>query len=152
MAEYAIHLVLSGALFAFGRLWPVRADRVLGLGAGLPIQALAEATQAVARGNFDIRVLCLAEDELATLVESFNNMAAQLSENRHNLDLAAVEQRNTNRALEERRRYIETILQSLSTGIISLDNEHNLTTINQAALTILSCNKTPAPGTSLDQS
>jgi two-component system, NtrC family, nitrogen regulation sensor histidine kinase NtrY len=83
-------------------------------------------------------------------VESFNNMAAQLSENRHNLDLAAVEQRNTNRALEERRRYIETILQSLSTGIISLDNEHNLITINQAALAILRCVKIPT-GTALDQ-
>jgi two-component system, NtrC family, nitrogen regulation sensor histidine kinase NtrY len=106
-------------------------------GITVPIQALAEATQALTRGNFDIRVLCPAEDELASLVQSFNQMAAQLSENRHNLDLAAKEQRETNRALEERRRYIETILQSLSTGIISLDNEHRMITINQAALNIL---------------
>jgi PAS domain S-box-containing protein len=120
-------------------------------GITVPIQALAEATQAVARGNFDIRVLCPAEDELAALVHSFNQMAAQLSENRHNLDLAAVEQRDTNRALEERRRYIETILQSLSTGIISLDSEHRLITINQAAMAILRCDKPPASGVAVDQ-
>ncbi|MFY9221105.1 MAG: ATP-binding protein [Blastocatellia bacterium] len=112
-------------------------------GITVPIQALAEATQALTRGNFDIRVLCPAEDELASLVQSFNQMAAQLSENRHNLDLAAKEQRETNRALEERRRYIETILQSLSTGIISLDNEHRMITINQAALNILCLDSAP---------
>jgi len=112
-------------------------------GITVPIQALAEATQALTRGNFDIRVLCPAEDELASLVQSFNQMAAQLSENRHNLDLAAKEQRETNRALEERRRYIETILQSLSTGIISLDNEHSMITINQAALNILCLDSAP---------
>lgn len=120
-------------------------------GITVPIQALAEATQAIARGNFDIRVLCPAEDELAALVASFNQMADQLSENRHTLDLAAVEQRQTNRALEERRLYIETILQSLSTGIISLDNEHRLITINGAALTILRCATTPVAGTSVDE-
>lgn len=116
-------------------------------GITVPIQALAEATEAVARGNFDIRVLCPAEDELATLVQSFNQMASQLSENRHNLDVAAIEQRETNRALDERRHYIETILQSLSTGVISLDNEHNLITINQAALTILRCDNMPTSRT-----
>jgi PAS domain S-box-containing protein len=110
-------------------------------GITVPIQALAEATQALGRGNYDIRVLCPAEDELATLVQSFNQMAAQLSENRHNLEIAAKEQRETNSALEERRRYIETILQSLSTGIISLDSEHLMITINQAALNILQCEK-----------
>ncbi len=120
-------------------------------GIAVPIQALAEATQALARGNFDIRVNCSAEDELATLVQSFNQMAAQLSENRYSLELAAKEQRETNKALEERRRYIETILQSLSTGIISLDNEHRLITINQAAQDILACENAPLPGTSVDK-
>ncbi|MBI4850304.1 MAG: HAMP domain-containing protein [Acidobacteria bacterium] len=113
-------------------------------GITVPIQSLAEATQALGRGNYDIRVLCPAEDELATLVQSFNQMAAQLSENRHNLEIAAKEQRETNSALEERRRYIETILQSLSTGIISLDSEHLMITINQAALNILQCEKVAA--------
>lgn len=118
-------------------------------GITVPIQALAEATQALGRGNYDIRVLCPAEDELATLVQSFNQMAAQLSENRHNLEIAAKEQRETNSALEERRRYIETILQSLSTGIISLNSEHLMITINQAALNILQCEKMAVAGVSV---
>ncbi len=120
-------------------------------GITIPIQALAEATQALTRGNYDIRVLCPAEDELAALVQSFNQMAAQLSENRHNLELAAKEQRETNRALEERRRYIETILQSLSTGIISLDSEHLMITINQAALNILQCEQVAIARTPVDR-
>ncbi|KAF0247597.1 MAG: multi-sensor signal transduction histidine kinase, partial [bacterium] len=120
-------------------------------GITIPIQALAEATQALTRGNYDIRVLCPAEDELAALVQSFNQMAAQLSENRYNLELAAKEQRETNRALEERRRYIETILQSLSTGIISLDSEHLMITINQAALNILQCEQVAIARTPVDR-
>lgn len=119
-------------------------------GITIPIQALAEATQALTRGNYDIRVLCPAEDELAALVQSFNQMAAQLSENRHTLEIAAKDQRETNRALEERRRYIETILQSLSTGIISLDSEHLMITINQAALNILQCESLAIARTPVD--
>lgn len=120
-------------------------------GITVPIQALAEATEAVARGDLATRVRCPAEDELAILIQSFNQMAAQLGENRENLERAAAQLRVTNRELEERRHYIETILESLSTGIISLDDEHRLITINQAALKILRCQSTPAAGTPVDR-
>ncbi|MEW6729735.1 MAG: ATP-binding protein [Acidobacteriota bacterium] len=120
-------------------------------GITVPIQALAEATQAVARGDFDTRVRCPGEDELAILIQSFNQMASQLSANRYTLELAAEQLRETNRALEERRRYIETILHSLSTGIISLDSDHCLTTINQAALTMLRREDIPPASTPVDQ-
>jgi nitrogen fixation/metabolism regulation signal transduction histidine kinase len=132
-----INLYLLGAvtlLLIFVATWVAL---YVARGITVPIQALAEATQALTQGTLDIRVECPAEDELAILVDSFNRMAAQLSENRRNLEGAAIEQKETNRVLEERRIYIETILESLSTGIISLDSEHNLKTINSAALKIL---------------
>ncbi|HMS41174.1 MAG TPA: ATP-binding protein, partial [Pyrinomonadaceae bacterium] len=76
-----------------------------------------------ARGKLGHRVEVLAEDELAILVESFNQMSAKLEEN--------------SMELSERQRYIETILQSLSTGVISFDAENKVTTINKAAIQIL---------------
>lgn len=117
-----------------------------------PIQALAEATQKVAGGDFDQRVACVAEDELAILVDSFNRMTAQLKENREQLEASARRLRETNRRLEERRRYIETVLESLSTGIISIDSEHRMTTLNRAALRILGLSEPPPDQTSLAES
>jgi len=105
-------------------------------GISTPVRALAQATDEVARGNLDYRVDCIAEDELAVLVKSFNQMAEQLSENRQRLEQSAEALKQSNMALDERRRYIEAVLQSLSTGVISLDSEGRLTTINEAAMRI----------------
>ncbi len=92
-------------------------------GVTLPIRALAEATNAVAKGDLEQYVSVRAEDELAILVESFNEMTRQLRVSRIQL--------------EERGRYIETVLQSLFTGIISLDAENRVTTFNRTAAEML---------------
>jgi two-component system, NtrC family, nitrogen regulation sensor histidine kinase NtrY len=92
-------------------------------GLTVPIKALAEGADEIARGNLGHRVEVLAEDELALLVTSFNQMSAKLEENSAELD--------------ERRRYIETVLQSLTTGVISFDAETKVSTINKAAVQIL---------------
>ena len=92
-------------------------------GLTVPIKALAEGSDRIAQGNFGHRVEVLAEDELALLVESFNQMSAKLEEN--------------SAELQERRRYIETVLQSLSTGVISFDAANRVTTINKSAVQIL---------------
>jgi len=88
-----------------------------------PIKALAEGADEIARGNLGHRVEVLAEDELGLLVSTFNSMSARLESN-------SVE-------LGERRRYIETVLETLPTGVISFDAEDRVSTINQAALSIL---------------
>lgn len=92
-------------------------------GLTLPLKALAEGADEIARGKLSHRVEVFAEDELAILVKSFNQMSAKLEEN--------------SAELSERQRYIETILQSLSTGVISFDAENKVTTINKAAIQIL---------------
>ena len=91
-------------------------------GLTVPIKALAEGADEIAQGNLAHRVEVLAEDELALLVVSFNQMSAKLEEN--------------SAEIEERRRYIETVLQSLSTGVISFDSNNKVTTINKAAIQI----------------
>ncbi len=92
-------------------------------GLTVPIRALAEGADEIARGNFSHRVETFAEDELAILVDTFNLMSAKLEEN--------------SAELSERRKYIETVLQSLPTGVISFDRDNCVTTINQAATNIL---------------
>jgi two-component system, NtrC family, nitrogen regulation sensor histidine kinase NtrY len=109
----------------------------LARGIAMPIRALAEASNEVARGNLSHRVTTIAEDELALLADSFNQMTAQLEENRRRIEAGASELRDKNLALEERRNYIETVLESLSTGVISLDESDRVTTINAAAASML---------------
>ncbi len=116
----------------------------LARGIATPIQALAEASNEVARGNLAHRVRTIADDELALLAESFNQMTTQLEENRRSIEAGASLLREKNLALEERRNYIETVLESLSTGVISLDENDRLTTINAAAVIILRLAERPA--------
>src|SRR6185369_14744489 len=110
----------------------------LARGIATPIKALAEASKEVARGNLAHRVTTtIADDELALLAESFNQMTTQLEENRGRIEAGAAELRDTNMALRERRNYIETVLQSLSTGVVSIDENDCVTTLNASAARML---------------
>src|SRR6266498_211629 len=123
----------------------------LARGIATPIKALAEASNEIARGNLTHRVITFAEDELAMLADSFNQMTAQLHENRRRIELGAAELREKNLALEDRRNYIETVLESLSTGVISLDENDCVTTINASAARILSLDSSDSGHLGLDE-
>ncbi|HMY74644.1 MAG TPA: HAMP domain-containing protein, partial [Blastocatellia bacterium] len=86
-----------------------------------PVRQLAEATEYIKRGDLSYRAGVVGDDELAALAASFNEMTAELAENRQRLELSTEELQRSNAALEGRRNYIEAILQSLSAGVISLD-------------------------------
>jgi two-component system nitrogen regulation sensor histidine kinase NtrY len=88
-----------------------------------PIKALAEGADEISRGNLAHRVDVFADDELELLVSAFNDMSAKLESN-------AAE-------LREGRKYIETVLETLPTGVVSFDSEERVTTINSAAMNIL---------------
>ena len=109
----------------------------LARGIATPIKALAEASNEIARGNLSHRVTTNAEDELAMLADSFNQMTTQLEDNRTSIEAGSAALREKNLTLEERRNYIETVLESLSTGVISLDENDSVTTINAAASRML---------------
>jgi two-component system nitrogen regulation sensor histidine kinase NtrY len=115
----------------------------LARGFAAPIKSLAEASREVAHGNLAHRVNTEADDELALLAESFNQMTAELEENRKHIEAGAAALQEKNLALEERRNYIETVLESLSTGVISLDQNDCVTTINASASAMLRLSELP---------
>jgi len=115
-----------------------------------PVQQLAEATEHIKQGDLNYRARIVGDDELAALAFSFNEMTAELSENRRRLELSANELQLSNSALEERRAYIEAILQSLSAGIISLNETGNVTTLNDAAKELLKIGNQPVTGVALE--
>lgn len=119
----------------------------LARGIATPIRALAEASNEIARGNLSHRVSTIAEDELALLADSFNQMSTQLEDNRTSIEAGSAALRDKNLTLEERRNYIETILESLSTGVVSLDENDCVTTINGAASRMLKLKATPTSQT-----
>lgn len=121
----------------------------LSRGFAAPIRSLVSASKEVARGNLGYRVDTIADDELALLADSFNQMTAELDTNRKQLEMGAAVLKEKNQALEERRNYIETVLESLATGVVSLDHNDCVTTINTAAISILKLSDRPPAWASL---
>lgn len=99
-----------------------------------PLAALAEATQEIARGRLDYRIDVSAADEIGDLVRSFNKMAADLEVSRKQIVASTLEARAANAELDQRRRHMETILENIPTGVLSLDAARNVTHANQALL------------------
>jgi two-component system, NtrC family, nitrogen regulation sensor histidine kinase NtrY len=110
-----------------------------------PIQSLAQGTREISSGNLDFRVEVSAGDELGILVDSFNRMTAEIKGGRETIERRNIELSASNRELMERRRYIETLLQNLTTAVISLDGEGRVTTINRSALRLLELEAQPDP-------
>ena len=86
-----------------------------------PLSALAEATQEISRGRLDYRVPVSAADEIGDLVRSFNRMAEDLEGSRRQIEASSRDLGAANAELDERRRQMETILESIPTGVLSLD-------------------------------
>jgi PAS domain S-box-containing protein len=102
----------------------------------VPIQALAEGTREISRGNFKYRVDVETQDELGMLVQSFNNMTSQLADSRHQIDEFTNNLQVAVQEIERRRKLLETVLESIPTGVISLDAEGRVVTLNSAAFRI----------------
>src|SRR5689334_15489403 len=99
----------------------------------VPIQALAEATHEVSRGNLEFRVQAKAADELGILVRSFNEMTGQLAVGREELEKSRNHLEQMNQQLDQRRRFTEAILESIPTGVISVSRRGAILGSNPAA-------------------
>ncbi len=99
-----------------------------------PLSALAEATQEISRGRLDYRVDVSSADEIGDLVRSFNRMAEDLEGSRRQIEASSRDLSAANAELDQRRRQMETILENIPTGVLSLDADRHVTHVNQAVL------------------
>jgi two-component system nitrogen regulation sensor histidine kinase NtrY len=107
-----------------------------------PVQMLAEGARAIGAGQLDLRLEPETSDELGSLVESFNTMAAELGSSQERLEQSRQALAEKNIEIETRRRYIETVLERVATGVVSLDESGRISTMNGAATRLLALDET----------
>jgi two-component system nitrogen regulation sensor histidine kinase NtrY len=125
--NYIITLSIVTLVIIFLATW---FGLALAKGITVPIQNLAQATNRITQGDLDSQIDIEADDEIGQLVKSFNQMTRDLKKSKHGLEEANI-------SLEQRRKYIETILRNVSAGIVSVDKTGMITTVNRAAEKIL---------------
>jgi two-component system, NtrC family, nitrogen regulation sensor histidine kinase NtrY len=116
-----------------------------------PIEQLVAATHEVAAGNLNYRVEASADDEVGLLVESFNGMTRDLAQSKTRLEEAYQNLQAKHAELEGRRRYTETVLEAVATGVVSFDREGRLTTMNRAATGMLGLSEPATVGRPLSE-
>ena len=132
--SYLITLSLVTLLIIFSATW---FGLFLAKGITEPIQKLAEGTQKITKGNLDFQITKTAEDEIGTLVDSFNKMTQDLKASKNQVERAHAELSKSNIELEERRRYMEIVLRDVGAGVISIGADGRILTINRSAEKIL---------------
>jgi two-component system nitrogen regulation sensor histidine kinase NtrY len=102
-----------------------------------PVQMLSEGAKAIGAGHLDHRIEQETADEFGSLVDAFNTMAAELAQSQRKLERSRIDVERKNVELEDRRRYIETILERIATGVVSIDAEGRVSTVNSAATRLI---------------
>ena len=133
-ANYHITFLLITLLILFSAIW---LGFYMARGITIPIQQLAEGTRRIADGDLNFRIGVRATDEIALLVDSFNTMTKELNESRVGIQQINQNLKQTNIELDRRRNYIETILDNIGAGVISINKKGQITTFNKAAENIL---------------
>jgi two-component system, NtrC family, nitrogen regulation sensor histidine kinase NtrY len=144
-ANYIGVLIMVALLIIFMATW---SGFYLAKGITGPIQELAEGTGEIAAGNLDIEIPPAADKEIGMLVNSFNRMTRDLRTSRTQLSNTLEDLRQTVAESERQRRYIETVLANTSAGVIALDAEGKLNTLNPASEQMLELSLTEAIGKS----
>ncbi len=133
-ANYYTTFILITLLILFSAIW---LGFYMARGITVPIQQLSEGTRRIIEGDLDFKVGARATDEIAILVDSFNTMTRELNESRLNIQRAHENLTRTNIELDRRRNYIETILDNIGAGVVSIDKMGHITTFNKAGEKIL---------------
>jgi len=97
-----------------------------------PIEELADAMDALAEGDYGRRLELVGTEELAALVRSFNDMAADLEDSRLKLEFSSTQLSTVNKSLEERKHELETVLETIPSGVATLDPQLQLIHANRA--------------------
>ena len=131
---YLSFFVMVTLLILFGATWmgSYLAKRIT-----RPVQTLATAAREIGAGRLEQHIEPESGDEFGALTEAFNAMAGELVASRRKVERSTVELERKHLEVEGRRRYIETILERIATGVVSVDAGGAITMMNGAALRLL---------------
>lgn len=133
-----IILLIVTLLIIFAAIW---FGLYISRGITTPLGQLVTATRRVADGDLGFEMKSEANDEIGLLINSFNQMTMNLNTSNKQLAETHTALQLSSQESEQRRRYTEIILQNVSAGVISLDENNRITTINRFAEKLLSIDK-----------
>ena len=128
--SHLITLSIVTILVIFSAVW---FGFYLSKGVTGPIEELAKATNRIASGDYSFRIDMEPKDEIGVLVNSFNQMTKDLREGRRKLNSANRDLIKSTKESEQRRLYMETVLENVAAGVISADSDGVISTINKSA-------------------
>ena len=128
-STFFILLLLITAVVFFSSVWLAQ---FLSKQITRPVEALADAMDEIAAGQYGQRVALAATGEMGELVRSFNHMAADLESSRHLAESSSAQLTAANLAIEERRRELETIVETIPSGVVTLDSSGAVLQANRA--------------------
>jgi two-component system nitrogen regulation sensor histidine kinase NtrY len=131
---YLMLFLMVTLVIIFAAIW---VGVYLARGITVPIQQLAEGTRKVAAGDLSFKVQVKADDEIGILVDSFNQMTEDLSRGKIELTRAYQELQRSNVESDRRRDYMETVLETIAAGVLSLDADGRVNTVNRTAARML---------------
>ncbi len=117
---YLVILILITGMLVFGEVW---LGLYLARELTVPVERLVKATQEVGRGRLDVVIEKTGNDEISVLVENFNKMTADLRSNQF--------------VLRQRTQQLEAILSNIATGVILIDENGKILTMNDSAIHLL---------------
>ncbi|MDJ0623896.1 MAG: ATP-binding protein [Desulfocapsaceae bacterium] len=131
-------LIIVTMLIIFGAVW---FGFYISKGITEPVARLADATKRIAEGDLEFSIVGRTNDEIGLLIEAFNKMTVNLSTSNKQLADTMAALNESSQESEQRRRYTEIILQNVSAGVISMDEEGRITTINRFAEELLNIDR-----------
>jgi two-component system, NtrC family, nitrogen regulation sensor histidine kinase NtrY len=102
-----------------------------------PVQRLAAGAREIGAGHYDHRIEPDAHDEFGALVEAFNTMAGELASSQQRLERSRVDLERKSLEADARRRYLETILERIATGVVCFDAQGRVSVVNPVARRLL---------------
>ena len=116
-----------------------------------PVEALGMAMDEIAAGKYDHRVAAIATGEMGDLVRAFNHMAADLEASRQLAESSSAQLTAANQAIEERRRELETIVETIPSGVVTLDGSGAVLQSNRAFAALMGLREdVPLAGEKID--
>jgi len=141
--SYTILMVVMTLLIVFSATWLgfYVARDISG-----PLQNLSEAARAVSLGNYTLTLSSKRDDETGQLVQAFNRMTKDLKAHQEKNERVQQSLQKTNEELEQRRQYMEIVLKNISAGVLAIDADGYVTSVNSAAEKLLQLQAQPLRG------